>query len=90
MLLRDLVIIGAGTAGLNAAVKATQAGLKPVLFERDIMFGGQIGGIVTGQDLETRAPGVFAIGAARHGFAGDIASAAAEAAAVIGRIAAMA
>jgi thioredoxin reductase (NADPH) len=44
-LLRDLVIIGAGTAGLNAAVKATRAGLAPVLFERDIMFGGQIASV---------------------------------------------
>src|SRR5262245_27635697 len=45
MLLRDLVIIGAGTAGLHAAVKATRTGLKPVLFERDIMFGGQIASV---------------------------------------------
>ena len=44
------------------------------------------GGIVTGQNFETRVPGVYAIGAVRQGFAGDIAAAADEAAAVVGRI----
>lgn len=40
----DVVIVGAGPAGLTAAIYAAKAGLKTVLFERRLSFGGGMGG----------------------------------------------
>lgn len=41
---RDVVIVGAGPAGLSAAKYLAQAGLKTLLIERKLSFGGGIGG----------------------------------------------
>ena len=38
----DVVIIGAGPAGLSAAVYAERAKLKALLLEKEYMGGGQI------------------------------------------------
>lgn len=40
----DVVIVGAGPAGLTAAYYLSKAGLKTVVFERKLSFGGGIGG----------------------------------------------
>lgn len=40
----DVVIVGAGPAGLTAAMYVAKAGLKTVLFERRLSFGGGLGG----------------------------------------------
>lgn len=40
----DVVIVGAGPAGLSAARYLAKAGLKVVVFERRLSFGGGIGG----------------------------------------------
>lgn len=40
----DVVIVGAGPSGLTAAMYAAKAGLKTVLFERRLSFGGGMGG----------------------------------------------
>jgi len=40
----DVTIVGAGPSGLTAAMYAARAGLKTVLFERRLSFGGGIGG----------------------------------------------
>ena len=40
--LYDLIIIGAGPAGLTAAIYAGRAELKTLLLERNPMGGGQI------------------------------------------------
>ncbi|MCX8171922.1 MAG: sulfide-dependent adenosine diphosphate thiazole synthase, partial [Candidatus Bathyarchaeota archaeon] len=40
----DIVIVGAGPAGLTAAIYVAKAGLKTVLFERRLSFGGGLGG----------------------------------------------
>ncbi|RLI21864.1 ribose 1,5-bisphosphate isomerase [Candidatus Bathyarchaeota archaeon] len=40
----DVVIVGAGPAGLTAAYYLAKAGLKTVIFERKLSFGGGIGG----------------------------------------------
>ena len=37
----DTAIIGAGCAGLTAAIYSLRAGLKPIIFEKSI-YGGQI------------------------------------------------
>lgn len=49
----DLIIIGAGTAGLSAAIYAQRAGKQAIVFERG-MFGGQI---VNTPDIENY-PGI--------------------------------
>ncbi|MEM2320705.1 MAG: sulfide-dependent adenosine diphosphate thiazole synthase [Candidatus Bathyarchaeia archaeon] len=40
----DVVVVGAGPSGLTAAMYAAKAGLKTVLFERRLSFGGGMGG----------------------------------------------
>jgi ribulose 1,5-bisphosphate synthetase/thiazole synthase len=40
----DVVIVGAGPAGLTAARYLAKDGLKTVIFERRLSFGGGIGG----------------------------------------------
>jgi len=40
----DAVIVGAGPSGLTAAIYMAKAGLKTVVFERRLSFGGGIGG----------------------------------------------
>ena len=40
----DVVIVGAGPAGLTAAYYLAKAGLKTVIFEKRLSFGGGIGG----------------------------------------------
>ncbi|MEM2995566.1 MAG: sulfide-dependent adenosine diphosphate thiazole synthase [Candidatus Bathyarchaeia archaeon] len=40
----DVVVVGAGPSGLTAAMHLAKAGLKTVVFERKLSFGGGIGG----------------------------------------------
>ena len=40
--MKDMVIIGAGPAGLGAAIYATRAKLDAVVIEQNYMSGGQI------------------------------------------------
>jgi Flavoprotein involved in thiazole biosynthesis len=40
----DVVIVGAGPSGMTAAYYLAKAGLKTVVFERRLGFGGGIGG----------------------------------------------
>jgi len=40
----DVVVVGAGPSGLTAAKYLAKAGLKTVIFERKLSFGGGIGG----------------------------------------------
>jgi thiazole biosynthesis enzyme len=40
----DVIIAGAGPSGLTAAMYLAKAGLKTVVFERNLSFGGGIGG----------------------------------------------
>ncbi|MEM2004412.1 MAG: sulfide-dependent adenosine diphosphate thiazole synthase [Nitrososphaerota archaeon] len=40
----DVVVVGAGPAGLTAAMYTAKSGLKTVLFERRLSFGGGLGG----------------------------------------------
>jgi len=47
----DVVIVGAGPAGLTAGAFLAERGLRTVIFERKLSFGGGIGG---GGMLSTR------------------------------------
>ena len=38
----DLIIVGAGPAGLSAAIYAARAELKFIVLEKEVMSGGQI------------------------------------------------
>ncbi len=38
----DLIIVGAGPAGLSAAIEAAKAGMKPVVFDENSRPGGQL------------------------------------------------
>ncbi len=40
----DVIVVGAGPAGLTVARYLADAGLKTVIFERRLSFGGGIGG----------------------------------------------
>ena len=40
----DVIIVGAGPAGLTASRYLGNAGLKTIIFERRLSFGGGIGG----------------------------------------------
>nr|MCR5582126.1 FAD-dependent oxidoreductase [Eggerthellaceae bacterium] len=39
----DLVVVGSGTAGCCAAVRAAQLGLKVVMLEKNAVYGGSSG-----------------------------------------------
>ena len=38
----DLIVIGAGPAGLSAAIEAAKCGMKPVVFDENARPGGQL------------------------------------------------
>ena len=38
----DLIIVGAGPAGLSAAIEAAKHGLKPIVFDENAKPGGQL------------------------------------------------
>ena len=37
----DMIVIGAGPAGLSAAIEAAKKGLKPIVFDENAKPGGQ-------------------------------------------------
>ena len=39
----DIVVVGSGTAGMSAAVRAAQLGAKVVMLEKNAFFGGSSG-----------------------------------------------
>lgn len=38
----DMIVIGAGPAGLSAAIEAAKKGLKPIVFDENAKPGGQL------------------------------------------------
>ena len=38
----DMIVIGAGPAGLSAAIEAAKVGLKPIVFDENARPGGQL------------------------------------------------
>ena len=38
----DLIVIGAGPAGLSAAIEAAKHGIKPIVFDENAKPGGQL------------------------------------------------
>lgn len=38
----DLIVIGAGPAGLSAAIEAAKNGMKPIVFDENAKPGGQL------------------------------------------------
>mgnify|MGYP002514582263 CR=1 FL=1 len=38
----DMIVIGAGPAGLSAAIEAAKRGLKPIVFDENAKPGGQL------------------------------------------------
>lgn len=38
----DMIVIGAGLAGLSAAIEAAKKGLKPIVFDENAKPGGQL------------------------------------------------
>ena len=38
----DLIVIGAGPAGLSAAIEAAKKGMKPIVFDENAKPGGQL------------------------------------------------
>ncbi len=54
--MRDVIIIGGGTAGLTAALYLTRAGVKPLLLE-----GSGFGGQITSSPLVENYPGISSI-----------------------------
>ena len=38
----DMIVIGAGPAGLSAAIEAAKNGLKPIVFDENAKPGGQL------------------------------------------------
>ena len=48
----DVIIIGAGPAGVAAAIQLKRSGLKPIVFEKD-----RIGGLLANANLVENYPG---------------------------------
>ena len=42
-----MIVIGAGSAGLSAAIEAAKKGLKPIVFDENAKPGGQLFNLVT-------------------------------------------
>ena len=58
----DLLVVGAGPAGLSAAATAAQAGLDVILVEQDCALGGNLLNTTTNSELEQLVSAVEAAG----------------------------